>query len=251
MTSKAGIPKNIKESVWYNKYGTNSEGVCCSCILTQIRSVSFHCGHIFAEAKGGKTEENNLLPICFSCNMRMGQQYMPYFVRKQFGRDLFNEMSQSMRNYQDTIHKIVDYNERVLKNLRTVGNTFIVSENTPDAFVEPIEIVFEYLIEQGYINTNWTEETYKQYINEQRNNIDNKLNYRFKNIKIGENIWTEIYISYSNVMPEITFQFTKSESPEFPAYYWSGWIYFDKHTTYKKLKNHPVYIHRYRNHSIN
>jgi 5-methylcytosine-specific restriction endonuclease McrA len=35
----------------------------------------FHVGHNIPESKGGKTNINNLKPICARCNLSMGSQY--------------------------------------------------------------------------------------------------------------------------------------------------------------------------------
>jgi len=35
----------------------------------------FHVGHDVPEYKGGKTEIENLRPICIRCNLSMGSQY--------------------------------------------------------------------------------------------------------------------------------------------------------------------------------
>jgi ribosomal protein S27E len=49
--------------------------MCCK--STDISQMSFHCGHIIAEAKGGKTIVSNLKPIC---NSSMGTTNMKDFM---------------------------------------------------------------------------------------------------------------------------------------------------------------------------
>ena len=44
--------------------------------------MSFHCGHIIAESKGGELSVNNLKPICQSCNSSMGTQNMDEYIKK-------------------------------------------------------------------------------------------------------------------------------------------------------------------------
>ena len=44
--------------------------------------MSFHCGHIIAESKGGELSVNNLKPICQSCNSSMGTQNMDEYIEK-------------------------------------------------------------------------------------------------------------------------------------------------------------------------
>lgn len=70
---KKTIPKTLKRLVW-NKYIGESVGKakCMCCNLTDITQMSFHCGHIMAEANGGQLIVENLRPICQSCNSSMG-----------------------------------------------------------------------------------------------------------------------------------------------------------------------------------
>ena len=56
----------------------------CLCYkLTDITQLSFSCGHIIPESKGGKLILDNLKPICQSCNSSMGtnnmHDYITYF----------------------------------------------------------------------------------------------------------------------------------------------------------------------------
>ena len=43
--------------------------------------MSFHCGHIVAEANGGQLKMDNLKPICSSCNSSMGMTNMVVFMK--------------------------------------------------------------------------------------------------------------------------------------------------------------------------
>ena len=47
--------------------------------------MSFHCGHIIAEAKGGETIVSNLKPICQNCNSSMGTTNN-YFILVLFNK---------------------------------------------------------------------------------------------------------------------------------------------------------------------
>jgi hypothetical protein len=70
---KQRIPHTLKKKVWDNKYGMAiGRAICDCCGITPIQQMSFHCGHIESEARGGKTEVDNLIPICQSCNSSMG-----------------------------------------------------------------------------------------------------------------------------------------------------------------------------------
>ena len=82
---KKTISKSLRSKVW-NRYIGQSIGetkciVCQNCIINMM---DFECGHIEAESKGGKTEVDNLLPICGLCNKSMGSVHMEEYVSSQF-----------------------------------------------------------------------------------------------------------------------------------------------------------------------
>ena len=61
------ITKKLKAQVW--KKCADKK---CECCRKEITKTSFEAGHIKARAKGGPTEIDNLVAICFDCNRRMG-----------------------------------------------------------------------------------------------------------------------------------------------------------------------------------
>ena len=73
---KANLPKALREQVWIQYAGKHFERKClipwCKNIITVF---DFHVGHDLPECKGGKTEIENLRPICIRCNLSMGSQY--------------------------------------------------------------------------------------------------------------------------------------------------------------------------------
>ena len=77
---KKPIPATLKRLVW-NKYIGESVGKakCMCCNLTDITQMSFHCGHIIAEANGGTATIDNLQPICQNCNLSMRKTDMKLF----------------------------------------------------------------------------------------------------------------------------------------------------------------------------
>lgn len=83
-SKKKIIQTTLKRLVW-NKEFTELRGnaLCPCCKLTTISQLNFHCGHIIAEAKGGSTKLENLIPICQSCNSSMGTKNMHDFMRSQ------------------------------------------------------------------------------------------------------------------------------------------------------------------------
>lgn len=80
---KKPIPPILKRNVW-NKYIGEDIGKakCTCCKLVDIIQLSFHCGHIVAEAKGGELKMDNLKPICQSCNSSMGTMNMNEYIEK-------------------------------------------------------------------------------------------------------------------------------------------------------------------------
>jgi len=69
---KKNIPKVLRDDVW-SKYVGDFIGKtkCLCCGIRYIKMNDFHCGHVVAESKGGKTNLNNLRPICAKCNLSM------------------------------------------------------------------------------------------------------------------------------------------------------------------------------------
>lgn len=73
---KAKIPKALREQVWITRMGRHFEGKCKVQWCTNIINVfDFQCGHNIPESKGGKTNVENLVPICGRCNISMGSQF--------------------------------------------------------------------------------------------------------------------------------------------------------------------------------
>jgi len=71
--AKTRIPKALREQVWL-KYSQQQFSIKCLTpwCQNQINAFDFHCGHMHAEAKGGPTTLDNLIPICSRCNLSMG-----------------------------------------------------------------------------------------------------------------------------------------------------------------------------------
>lgn len=78
---KQSISSTLKRKVWDTYIGqTIGQHKCLCCNLTDITQLSFHCGHIVPESKGGETTLSNLLPICQNCNSSMGTKNMIDFM---------------------------------------------------------------------------------------------------------------------------------------------------------------------------
>ena len=83
---KTPIPKSLKISVWDKHIGDEvGKSKCLCCDTTNITQMNFHCGHIIAEAMGGKVHINNLLPICNKCNRSMGTRNLHDFKKEYYG----------------------------------------------------------------------------------------------------------------------------------------------------------------------
>jgi 5-methylcytosine-specific restriction endonuclease McrA len=80
---KQPIPVPLRRIVWNNWIGEDiGKAKCMCCKLTDITQLTFHCGHILAESKGGELIKDNLKPICQSCNSSMGNKNMDEFIQK-------------------------------------------------------------------------------------------------------------------------------------------------------------------------
>ena len=82
---KACIPLAVKRVVWNTYIGEEvGKTKCLCCNVTDITQMTFHCGHVVSENKGGPTTVDNLRPICSTCNLSMGTENMQDFIRKYF-----------------------------------------------------------------------------------------------------------------------------------------------------------------------
>lgn len=77
---KKSIPKVVKDLTWARWVGDSvAKTKCLCCGVNEIKMNSFHCGHVVAEANGGKTTVENLRPVCATCNLSMRTQHMDKF----------------------------------------------------------------------------------------------------------------------------------------------------------------------------
>ena len=79
---KKPIPSALKRLVWNKWIGEEiGKSKCLCCNVTDINQMSFNCGHIIAECKGGETILSNLKPICQNCNSSMASMNMNDFMK--------------------------------------------------------------------------------------------------------------------------------------------------------------------------
>jgi 5-methylcytosine-specific restriction endonuclease McrA len=80
--TKKKISAAVKKLVWNTNIGEDiGKSKCMCCNSTDITQLSFNCGHIVAESKGGATIVSNLKPICQNCNSSMGPMNMIEFMQ--------------------------------------------------------------------------------------------------------------------------------------------------------------------------
>jgi hypothetical protein len=81
-SKKQLVSSTIKKLVWNMHIGEEiGKSKCLCCKVSYITQLSFHCGHIVAESKGGEMIVSNLRPICQNCNSSMGNKNMDEFMK--------------------------------------------------------------------------------------------------------------------------------------------------------------------------
>jgi hypothetical protein len=96
--TKQRIGKGMRMAVWNKVYGPEVGQTDCPMKFckNKISQMSFDSGHIIAESKGGKTELDNLVPICHDCNIAMGTENMEEFKRKYSSSSLKTNIGKSV-----------------------------------------------------------------------------------------------------------------------------------------------------------
>ena len=79
---KESIPKTIRNCLWINYFDDKLTGKCKCCLREEISLDCYHVGHIIAEANGGKTQLDNLIPLCMLCNTSIQKQNVHDFIKK-------------------------------------------------------------------------------------------------------------------------------------------------------------------------
>lgn len=81
---KTKISSKLRNDVW-NKYIGKEIGLsnclCCKLNIIEKGSSFYHCGHVISEKNGGKTNIENLKPICSDCNLSMNSTNMDEFIK--------------------------------------------------------------------------------------------------------------------------------------------------------------------------
>ncbi len=80
---KKHIPQALKWQTWIRYAGENFKAKCATPWCRNIMNVTnFQAGHRQAEAVGGPTTLENLIPICASCNQSMGTEHFDIWSRR-------------------------------------------------------------------------------------------------------------------------------------------------------------------------
>lgn len=87
MDFRMPINKALRKKVWSSYIGNLSNNEIlfngkCYCCKELVSYDDFECGHIEPVTRGGKTELENLRPICRSCNRDMGTMNLEEFVKE-------------------------------------------------------------------------------------------------------------------------------------------------------------------------
>jgi hypothetical protein len=72
---KKRITKKLKKEVWIREFGSKKEGKCpyknCKNLIYYH---DYSCGHVISEYNGGETSIENLRPMCYGCNNKLGKR---------------------------------------------------------------------------------------------------------------------------------------------------------------------------------
>lgn len=81
------FPPGMRDFVWEDWNGKEPSALCMCCEKVTIERDSkygWSCGHIISVANGGDHDVKNLLPICGSCNSKMGNEYLYEFKARVY-----------------------------------------------------------------------------------------------------------------------------------------------------------------------
>lgn len=110
---KTNLPHVVREQTWNHYIGSKfGEAKCFCCEKNTITPFRFECAHIIADAKGGSSHIDNLLPCCSQCNRSMG--IMNFYV---FKSKLLNNPYYDKNNITKEQHDIINFYNFKQKNL--------------------------------------------------------------------------------------------------------------------------------------
>lgn len=93
-TIRISISSNFRQEI-FRKYIGCGNGNCMCCNKEPITRNNFHVGHIIAVSNYGKTNVDNLRPICGHCNVTMGNKNMfDYMIDNNINKEYGNHLKQ-------------------------------------------------------------------------------------------------------------------------------------------------------------
>jgi 5-methylcytosine-specific restriction endonuclease McrA len=89
----SSISKTLRNVLWSINMGKRIEGKCLCCSQRTIYKDNFHGGHIISVKNGGRTNRENIIPICQHCNLDMGTKNLfTYMKKKEFNTEYANHL---------------------------------------------------------------------------------------------------------------------------------------------------------------
>ncbi len=91
---KNKISNTLRQNVYVKYIESANEGLCYCCCKEKITLLigGFECGHVVAEANGGRNDIENLRPICRKCNLAMSCKNMiDYILENNYPSKILNE----------------------------------------------------------------------------------------------------------------------------------------------------------------
>ena len=226
MTEKNKISKKLRCELWDLHFENNKNK--CKCCNNYIEKEHFVVGHIYPEVCGGKLDIYNLLPICNSCNKKMGQQYLLDYVKN-------NNIELILDN------KYIDYQNKI-KDLDCFGVKF----NKSNKYVEnKIDNIITYLIINNHIDTNFNINIYQEKINQNKEIYINNLNININNSLKFNYVFLR-YNLLNDEYPEIVCHINEKETELLKGILYKIFLYYTKQNNKSyKLKNYDIYIELY------
>ena len=121
-SKRVSIPKVLKNLVWDTNIGKSRGIGKCYCCNRDIDSKNFEAGHIISVKNGGKTNLENLKPICSCCNKSMGTTNLEEFKKKYMCNSKKDDFVTSLDQ-----HPLFDFMNQ--SNRRTGFQTFNNNSN--------------------------------------------------------------------------------------------------------------------------
>jgi hypothetical protein len=240
----------FKKTLWERHFGENTNSKCLCCKITTIKSTSFHAGHIVPENYGGEAIMLNLLPICGTCNTKMGSKnYLIDWAKKQYNNIL--ELDEEYSEYQKNAF-IKFENYKILKEK--------LIDCKPQQKVDNLSAIIMWFITNKYLHPEKSVEDYIEFIKLKPQGTGNSIDEtsrvdEFYNIIIDGCLYDKIRLRshiIGSVKPivELSYTFEKSKTDLFPKIINSGWGYLEyqgpsSRSNCYKFKDYSLWVQPY------